>query len=360
MNNKMICICSFIQDALLDEDAYEPGYIEYLFANDYPVDFDDITDAIMVELIKYAFNKSEENHPLQHFLDKDDELMYECERMKHSRLIKYIQKYRDLEYKRLIKLGLDPKKLSDLQAKSMEDMLEKLEGHEITDMNFFEAENIHDLKIIKSIVERRIVSTKKISNNEFIEMCDEYDAWVERLIERSKKSAEDMVFCSLAFFTFEWKFAFETLYLIADIMAEKDVKEIDPLTLIGLCAFLVIPSSLGYRVSANSRMVKERQWLIPELVVDGEISFMSELWALRENFVEKVALAADFKEGIVNKKTGKNFRDTFIETTSMEDWASFLEDYNVFEAYHKKEWTNKKIRNMRQLYDIILEPKTTE
>ena len=34
--------------------------------------------------------------------------------------------------------------------------------------------------------------------------------------------------------------------------------------------------------------------------------------------------------------------------------------YIFLEAYHKKEWTNKKIRNMRKLYDLILEPKTTE
>lgn len=353
MTDKMGFIYSCILQSL--DEVFGEEYIDSLFDNDYPVDILDVADAIMIELIKNAYFQNAEKHSVQHHIGIIDyEPLFDSIRMKYSRLESYVQKYRDLEFEGMRDFGIDEKDLKPLKATPMNNMTEKLEGHKITEMGFFERNNIHDLHIIKSIVERRIVDSKKISNNTFISDAEEYDKWVNALIERSHISDEDLVFCSLAFFTFEWKFCFEVLYLIADKMAELKVKNIDFLTLLALCGYMKIPTRLGYNVFANSRMVKERQFIIPELVIDGEIKLDSKKGILRENYVEKIALITDFFCCAVNKESGKTFKDTFTENTDMDDWASFFYEYDIFEAYHKKEWTNQKIRNMRSLYDKLL------
>lgn len=54
---------------------------------------------------------------------------------------------------------------------------------------------------------------------------------------------------------------------------------------------------------------------------------------------------------------GIKYKDWFREESSMEDWASFFRYYNMFSIWEKKEWTNKRIQNMRYLFDSVLGPK---
>jgi len=52
------------------------------------------------------------------------------------------------------------------------------EGYELTEMDFFEANTIHDLELVKAIAENRIYSSKKTSNDRFTDLFNNYDEWV--------------------------------------------------------------------------------------------------------------------------------------------------------------------------------------
>ena len=50
---------------------------------------------------------------------------------------------------------------------------------------------------------------------------------------------------------------------------------------------------------------------------------------------------------------GNTLREQFAKKTTMEDWASFFRDYDMFGAWHKKELSNSRIRNMRKVLNQI-------
>ena len=42
-------------------------------------------------------------------------------------------------------------------------------------------------------------------------------------------------------------------------------------------------------------------------------------------------------------------KDWFTEETTISDWADFLREYDIFSVHQKKEWTNKRIKIVREL-----------
>lgn len=42
--------------------------------------------------------------------------------------------------------------------------------------------------------------------------------------------------------------------------------------------------------------------------------------------------------------SGLLLKDWFVQETTVDDWAEFLKDYNLFSVYKKKEWTDQRIK----------------
>ena len=334
--------------------CFPQEHIEFLFSPPMIIHPAWYVEYVLLEFIKYAYYETVEKYPLRHFIPYSSTDGDHSERMRYARTMKYTQKFRDINYQQLSeKVGMDSeekKKIEVLLKKDMSDIHNRLEGYELSEMEFFEYTNIQELRIIKAIVENRISSVKKVSNDCFLDLFEEYDSWVMKLIERSRKSNEDMVFASIAFFTLEWKYSLELIYLIAEYMEDNKIENVDYYTLWGLTGFIELDSRFGYRISHESRMVKERQIVIEDLITEGEPDSM--VLFLREKYVEiAVSLTGIFQD--MTSKKGSLYKDWFKDNTTMEDWASFFEDYDVFSCWHKKKWTNKRIRNARKLLEMI-------
>lgn len=200
---------------------FPKDYIEMAFAGG--MSKEEFVDEVIVEFIKYAFDNSQEKHPLRYYVpygvDENND-----KRMTYTRLLKYCQKYRDQEYDGFKRKGFN---IKELKAKSMETMDEKKEGYSITPMQYFEMTNIHDMYVLKAFVENRLSDVKKVSNTSFKDMMGEYDLNIEKWKERSLGSDYNMVFYSLAFFTIDWKYGFEFAYILAKKMEQLKAKEID-------------------------------------------------------------------------------------------------------------------------------------
>lgn len=321
----------------------------YIFGDDDNVDMEwvvSVANYITLEFIKYSYDYSDPEYPLSHFLgDADD-----SERMLQSRIVQYVRKYKKQELERNPDFPPDHK----FANMDMDNIEQKLKGHRFTEMNFFEHQNIHDIEVIKAIVEKRICSSKKVSNQRFEEMFEQYDHMIEGLIVRSKKGNHDMVFATLALFTIEWNYAIETLYHIACLMEEKELKEVDQKALRLLVGDIWAESQFGGSVMTHSRMVKERRYVI-DYIFDEETDQYSKN-VMMDLIKEILVIGVHYKEGIINNE-GESYKEWFRKESTEEDWASFFRYYNLFDIWQKKEWTRKRIQNMRLLLDIVIRPK---
>ena len=306
-----------------------------------------IARCITVEFIKYSYDSQDPVYSLRHFLgDADD-----SERMLQSRIMQYVLKYKKKELSENNVVITENHKYANLE---MDSIGQKLKGHRLTAMNYFEHQNIHDLELIKSIVEKRIGSVKKVSNTRFIDIFEQYDKMIESLIERSKKSDEDMVFASLAMFTFEWHYPIEFFYCISCMMEENNTNTIDLPLLTLLCARLDnLESIFGGNASIDSRMVIERFVFLPQLIESNQN--YNDKVVLMDLIKEILILIAQYKE-IVPSTEGELYKEWFKKESNMADWASFFRYYNIFQIYENKDWTKTRIHNMRMLLDLIFGP----
>ena len=309
--------------------CFPKDYIEMAFVGG--VSEKEFVDEIIVEFIKYAFDNSQEKHPLRYYVpygvDENND-----GRMLYTRLLKYCQKYRDQEYEEFKRKGTD---IEELKAKSMQTMDEKREGYSITPMQYFEMVNIHDIAALKAFVENRLSDVKKVSNTSFEEMMKEYDKNVDEWGKKSNENDYNKVFYSLAFFTIDWKYGFEFAYLLARKMEQLGVKEVDKKFFSILCARMTIQSFLGCEVGIDSRMIKPRQNMIDERC-----------------YAELLVIMAQLNNGI-KLVNGNTLREQFAKETTMEDWASFFKEYDIFAAWNKKELSSVRIRNMRKILGQI-------
>ena len=308
---------------------------------------------IVLEFIKYSYDIKSPKYPLRHFLNytADDS----TDRMWFSRIIKYSQKYRDLEYDFRIKKAKSQEerdRLLALKAKPMDKIDDRLKGYDISEMNFFELDTMLKMPLIKSIVEKRIISSKKVSNDTFRDFFKEYEEWVDNLLELYQGSDEECVFASLAFFTIEWKYAIETLYHISSIMDENEMTDFDDNIVRALVSEISFYSRMNLNVSYQCRMIVERNLIVDDIIED-ELLFPFGNDYL-DRYVESLTLACLIKEQI-QTEDGVLFKDFFADQTDIHDWASFFRFYNVFEIRDKeKDWNNKRIKNMRYLFGKVI------
>ncbi len=309
-----------------------------------------VADYIVLEYIKYSYDYSDPTYSIKHFHDAStdpDDLSYDSKYERQKRIMRYVMDYKNQSIERMdITLSPDHK----FAVKNMSEMDNKLDGYKITEMNYFENQNILNLKLIKAIVEGRIFSSKNVSNSDFEDMFTQYDEFVGSLIERSKKSDKDMVFASLAFFTFEWNYPVELFYNLSCLMEDEGIDTVDQHMLSLLCNYVSVESRFGGWFNTDSRMVKERLIMLPVLFGKDSGSFLR--YSVQDLFREILALSVFYRE-VFKTNDGELYKDWFRKESSMEDWASFLSSYNIFEIWQKKEWTGKRIRKMRYLFETM-------
>ena len=334
------------------------GKKEFLFGRSDEEDMDlvkIIADYITFEFIKYAHDSDDEKFSVRHFYDdngKDDE------RGIQTRNRERMVKYKKAEIERNKEVYSEQKD----RFKDMSIMKNRMEGHEITKMNFLEQNIFHDVKVLEKIVNGRITDSDSVSGKDFIRDFKEYDDKVKELMENSKKSDEDMVFYSLAFFTLEWHFGIETFYKLACMMEEDNVQEIDFNRLIMLCSRISIESRFGGWVHTDSRMARERILLLPYLYLNGDKDIMPSIDEAEEkeevfDKFREIIVLVEYYKSVYECKSGGLYKEWFKKESNMQDWASFLRYYDIFMIWEEKEWPNlKRIKNMRKIFKGIMAP----
>ena len=321
-------------------NVFPDEYIFFLLED--KIDLDDLVMQILFECCKFAYDSTAKKSSLRAHMTspgRDDE------RMLYQRTVKKINDYRMQEYlTRKEQIGIE---LDGLLPPKMKDIKEKIEGYQFNDFQYWEINNVHDMRLVSAIADNKILS-KNFSKQLFITYANEYDDIICTMKEKSEEGPEGMVFGSLALFTLAWKYAFDFYYNVAvemDRIGQKHIEDVKRKCSlfcgpVGLISELP-PQYTGGIIHTDSRMILIRE------------KFVSSFLDLSETDEVRYREALVTVSSMLMRMTyqGTNIRKWFVENTTVEDWASVMEEYDVFQIFvSNKNWTNKRIRYVKEIY----------
>ena len=309
-----------------------------------PFSIENLRDCILMFIIKDAYYLTEPKQSLRENRGTDSDDV----RMRDSRNIAYAQHYRNLQYNHL-KDDLDIE-IPELLSSDVETMRGKLHGHNITPMQYFELNTIADHPLLKAISSKRICDVKKISNKTFQEYMQDYDELVSLLLKKLDGSDEDVIFGTIALFTLEWKYNVELFYSCAVAAEKAGMQTVSVHRLAGLCAELAIPLAPDYEqtLHTESRFVLHRLKLVPSVYNASQ-----EEWADIQDKICHYQIARYYIETEIVRKW--KMAEFFARYTTREQWAKFFrENYDLKQTYVQKEWNNKRIRHVRNIYNSMI------
>lgn len=314
-----------------------------------PFSIENLRDCIITFILKDAYYLTEPKQSLRENRGTDADDV----RMRDSRNIAYAQHYRDIQYKHINDdLGIE---ISELLSVDVETMRKKLQGYNITPMQYFELNTLADHPLLKAIVNKRICDVKKVSNAIFLDYMQDYDNLVSVLLNKLDGSDEDVIFGTIALFTLEWKYNVELFYSCA-VNAEKvGVQDVPIHRLAVLCAELAIPLApySTQMLNTESRFVLHRLELVPAVYNASEIEWNE----VRDKICHYQTARYYIEKEIVRKWDMAGF---FARYATREQWAQFFRNhYDLRKIYVSKEWNNKRIRYMRSIYGVMIKDQPT-
>ena len=333
---------------------YDDEYLHLIFSSGLVIE--DIIFQVLIECCRYAYLANAEKRPLLYYIDQDG-LETELARKEIKRIIDYTnEKYDLLDGALKENLGETfPRPDINLSKKK-----NRYPTYAFSEFQYWESRNIHDMGLIKAILEKRIPSSKKVSNDRFIELSEEYDSIVDTLMDSFGGNSERTVLSSIKFFTLQTKYSFDFYYELAVKMEELCLKTIPDM------AYRLMAVSGSYKYNSilpdicpdmASRedtiieypMILQRRRFISEIVTGNKGGSIDNiLVSLNEANVIANAIRS---HSYIN---GRPLPQAIAEETNMDDWASVFQIYNVFRTYvEKKEWTEAKIKSVRKMYEMV-------
>lgn len=303
-----------------------------------PFSLADFRDCFIMELIKDAYHETAPRQSLRSLRRKDDD----DARMRDSRIAKYAQHYRTLQFEHIKNnTGLE---IPELLPDDVQSINGRLEGYHFTEMQYFELNTMVDHPLFKAIVNKRICDVKKISNNTFCDFMADYESLTQDLLKRLDGSDEDVIFATIALFTLEWKYCVELSYSCAVNSERTGTKDVPLDRFAALCAQLAfpIPPEFTTILHTESRFVLHRMSLVPIMFSDSD-------WEeVEAKLCIYLTIRYYLKQEIIHKWSLPEY---FCGMTTRAQWASFIrEHYDLRKIYARKDWTNSRIRYVRSLY----------
>ena len=351
LNDKMRAIAETIEEVIIHTLP-----VEYqLFVFEGKITLEDIVGQVLVECSKYAYDTTAEKHSLNYYLKNIETTigMEDSERMTRKRTMDYIQERRTIEYEAFLNRGLP---LDGLKAPNMKNIEDRLAGYNINSFQFWEINNVHDMQLLKAIVERRI-SKKNFTNDMFIDCAAEYDSTLIKFSKVWNSSDENVLFDFLTMFTLEWKYSFDFFYELANEMIKYNVNEIPDMErrIVAFCGNPAInslllqidPRMVGGTIHIDSRMLVSRRKYIHDIVTVPEEEFEKDLI----RFLESLVVVASMLKNMTYRNIP--IRKWFIQNSTPDDWATVFRDYDTYQAFvPDKNWTDKKkIRYVKDMYN---------
>ncbi|MNO53239.1 hypothetical protein D3C76_436770 [compost metagenome] len=215
-------------------------------------------------------------------------------------------------------------------------MEEKIKGHSLNEINVLQLETMNRLEIIKSLVSKRTVSSKKISNSRFVEMYKELDNYYLHI--KKELTDENFFFHLINLYDIEREYSIELSYRIATFIDETKLQQnnfdnFSPLLTIAIPDINFI---------STNRFLMNRHIFINDLANNNQKVFNQ----LVDVLYWKAVLVSHFKDKI---EAAYQKLDVILVEEHLK------KKYNLFDLLlGNKEWNRNKIKIVRSFYDRFL------
>lgn len=333
---------------------YDQDYLNCLFSFGFRVE--DIIFQVLVICCRYAYLVNSEKHPLLYYIEQEG-LEPDRARKEYERIIKYVKEKDQLINDRL------EENTGDRFLSPNTDLVRqnnRFPEYAFTAFQYWEIKNIHDMKLVKSVLERRISSSKKVPIDRFIAIAEEYDTAVEDMREQFGKNPDSTVFSSIQYFTLQTQYSFDFYYELAVKMEELKIKEFPDMynrlmTVAGSykCESVLPDMCPDFAADSDRKImypfIIQRRYYIDHIVSAPECSnFELTLAAFIEANVLANAVLSHMHIG------GIRLPQLVAEETTVDDWVSVFEIFNVFRTFvPKKKWTDNRIKLVRKIYSLL-------
>lgn len=313
------------------------------FRNDDYLDI--VTVQAIVEVMKRIFDaemkkteRSMEKAFFEGVTDKNKPSDYDKNKEKWKRTLKNIEKFRYGEGKKIEDLsGEFPQELRQLKKKIDSSKSNLVSNHyNISKQNVKEIYAFHELKICKSILNKRIESVKKVSNYNFEAMFNEYDSYF--INEIDKLTDDEYLSVVFDLFNFEDKFSLELVYKLADYFIKHNVDDV----VFDRAKWLYVsPVRTPNGAFCMNRAFFLREMFIPILLECDDDEFNERKIA----YTLYIELVFAFKKHMID--------DSVLEEIPRQEWVDFIkENYNLLGTFKRdKEWEPEKIRRARKIFE---------
>ena len=351
LNEKMEKVAHSIGSIIRRE--FPSDYLSLVFEKGR-FEMSDIIIQIMVECCKYAYDTTAEKHSLLYYTreQNSDPNTEESEHKQISRTIEYINSHRDEYYYLLLEHGI---RIDDLKSPEMHTMVEKLKGYKLTPFQFWEINDVHDNRIVKSIVDKKI--TKK---NYSIDRFLEEEALYNSVLEDALKNIEnglDVVENFLKVFILESKYSLDFYYSISRYMMQNRINAIynSRSRIATFCADSSLRSEYcesGIRILSyqygitNNRMLRIRPNYINTIVLCNEEEYKKDVRYFNEGryIVTNILYNMHYSDMPI--------REWFAKNTDRSDWETVIIEYDIHKVINlNKDWSNTKtIRYIKYIF----------
>ena len=214
LNEKLEAVARAIEYQITH--VFPVPYLEETFSG--KITLQDVVLQIIVECCKRAYDQTQETHSLDYYLGGAKSADVN-ERMVHQRTMDYIRERRKIQDESLKSAGWY---IEGLTPKEMKNISDKLKGHNLNSFQFWEVRNVHDMLLVKAVVERRI-GKGNFTAQKMQEYSNDYDSFFIKYASDWGGDKKEPIFDFLVLFTLEWKYSFEFYFKVADKMLEAGI-----------------------------------------------------------------------------------------------------------------------------------------
>lgn len=337
MNGNIHAIGCAIEGYLMETLPRE--YLLSIFSEEMGID--DLVDQVLMEMIKHTYETTAEKKSIKGHLEKEIGYTDDIHARYSRRQIQH-KKNKEKEIA-IVKDSMGLPVNEKAYFKDMHKIGNRIAGYPLTPLQFLELRNSDEIKLFKQGLYPKLATSGR-NNTEFREIAEEFDKMIMSYKEQSGYSDENMVLYSLAYFNYEWRYAFDFIYLCADYMEQNNRSDPEEV-------FSRIRDLLGWKatypvgegsVFSISRMVGFRERMLKNFIENpGYLQRYSQFLTLMTQVKENTEI------------NGVSIKQWFVNNTDIHDWASFLREYDVFKnRVRKKEYSKNIIRHMRELIGL--------
>lgn len=289
-------------------------------------DIPDIINQCLVDLSVIAYQQSLEKKPMSDYIKSDvntlDNYDFDMIRMRYQRTIGYI----DNKKAKFNSINKSITNSKDEQTK-ITNVKDRYIGYGFTPLEWWELENIHSMKLVKNIVEKRI-GNKNFTKEKIREMIEDYNARKKDLL-----NSYDKCFAFSALYILETRYSFEFIKKIISESINNPPNDMNTFSvpISHFCAdSFTMPEFLlpGHFDSDEDLNIANRSIMLKQKSVSSIINTQSDKYYDLCNQYHQVQLIIYFLENdccIENTP----IKVWFMNETKEEDWLSVFNDYGL-------------------------------